>query len=123
MIEEKWARQFAQEWIAAWNAHDIERILSHYVEDFEMRSPLIVESMGVASGTLQGKAAIRPYWERGLAASPQLCFELLDVMIGANAIAIHYWSVSRGKYVVEVLTFNERREVVSGSAFYGEPAR
>ncbi len=88
-----------------------------------MRSPLIAEGMGVPSGTLKGKAAIRPYWERALAASPPPCFEFLDVMVGASAIALHYWSVSRGKYVIEVLTLNERREVVSGSAFYGEPTR
>ena len=50
MIDRKWAREFAVEWIAAWNAHDLDRILSHYADDFEMRSPLIAERMGVASG-------------------------------------------------------------------------
>jgi ketosteroid isomerase-like protein len=123
VIDTKWAREFAQEWIAAWNAHDLERILSHYVDDFEMRSPLIAEGMGVPSGMLKGKAAIRPYWERALSSARPPCFELLDVLIGAHAIALHYWSVARGKYVIEVLTFNEQREVVSGAAFYSEPAR
>ena len=35
------AIRFAGEWIAAWNAHDLGRILSHYTEDFEMSSPVI----------------------------------------------------------------------------------
>jgi len=26
----------AQEWIAAWNAHDLERILAHYADDVEL---------------------------------------------------------------------------------------
>jgi ketosteroid isomerase-like protein len=70
VIEIEWAREFAQEWVAAWNDGDLERILDHYADDFEMISPLIVERMGVASGTLKGKDAIRPYWSQGLAARP-----------------------------------------------------
>ena len=35
MIEQSFAETFAAEWIAAWNSHDLESILSHYVEDFE----------------------------------------------------------------------------------------
>lgn len=27
---------FAHEWIAAWNAHDLERILAHYADDVEL---------------------------------------------------------------------------------------
>ena len=123
MIDADWAKEFAHEWIAAWNAHDIERILSHYAEDFEMRSPLIVERMGVGSAVLKGKVAVRPYWERALAATPPPHFELREVLVGADAIALHYRSVSRNRNVVEVLTFNAQRAVVSGSAFYGEAAR
>jgi ketosteroid isomerase-like protein len=43
VIELEWARELATEWVAAWNSHDLERILAHYTDDFEMRSPLIVE--------------------------------------------------------------------------------
>lgn len=40
-MNQKQANEFAAEWIEAWNAHDIDRILSHYTDDFEMNSPLI----------------------------------------------------------------------------------
>jgi hypothetical protein len=53
-----------------------------------MISPLIINRMGVASGMLKGKAAIRPYWSQALAASPPLHFDLLDVLAGVNSIAI-----------------------------------
>jgi ketosteroid isomerase-like protein len=59
MIDPAWAHDFAKEWIAAWNSHDLDRILSHYVEDFEMSSPLIVERKIDPGGVLRGKAAIR----------------------------------------------------------------
>ena len=111
----------ATEWIAAWNSHDLERILSHYVDDFEMRSPLIAERGFSASSALRGKDAIRPYWRAGLAATPPIRFELVDVYAGVNQIAIHYRSVAR-KYVVEVLEVDDERRIVRGSACYGPPA-
>lgn len=56
-MNQKQANEFAAEWIEAWNAHDIDRILSHYADDFEMNSPVIAKRLGVTSGTLKGKAA------------------------------------------------------------------
>ena len=64
MLDERWARNFAAAWIAAWNSHDLEQIFSHYTDDFEMSSPLIVERMDEPSGFLRGKDRIRPYWEK-----------------------------------------------------------
>ena len=55
MIDRDWAEAFAREWVDAWNAHDIERILSHYTDDFEMTSPLIVERTLSPNGRLKGK--------------------------------------------------------------------
>jgi hypothetical protein len=120
MIEKEWAERFAQEWIAAWNAHDLERILSHYTEEFQMSSPLIIQRMNVPSGTLRGKNNIRPYWAMGLAQQPPLHFELLKVFTGVNSIALHYRTAS-GRLAVEVLVFNDQGEVIQGSAHYSEP--
>jgi ketosteroid isomerase-like protein len=121
MISESWARQFAEEWIAAWNAHDLERILSHYVDDFEMHSPLIIGRLGVPSGILKGKDAIRPYWAQGLAAQPPLHFELRDVLVGIDTLAIYYFSSTRNRMVAEVLRFNAQGQAVGGAGLYGSP--
>ena len=119
MLDEPWANAFAKEWIAAWNAHDLARIFSLYVDDFEMRSPLIIERMGEPSGVLRGKENIRPYWAQGLAAQPPLIFELLYVLVGVDSVTICYQSVGR-RCVAEVLTFNANRMVVRGAAYYGD---
>lgn len=42
-MNQEFADHFAREWIEAWNAHDLERILSHYTEEFRMSSPRIIE--------------------------------------------------------------------------------
>ena len=94
MIQKAWAENFAQEWIEAWNEHDLERILSHYTEDFEMSSPLIIQRMGEPSGILRGKPNIRPYWEIGLAQQPPLHFQLLAVLLGVNSLVLHYRTAS-----------------------------
>jgi ketosteroid isomerase-like protein len=108
---------FAREWIEAWNSHDLERIFSHYTEDFEMTSSLIVERMGEPTGTLKGKAAVRPYWSQGLAVEPPIRFELLNVLVAVRSITIYYRSIGR-RIVAEVLVFNDRGEVVRGAAYY-----
>jgi len=121
MIDRDWAERFAREWVEGWNSHDLERIFSHYVDDFEMSSPIIIERMEVASGVLRGKAAIRPYWTWGLELQPPLKFELLGVYVGVDNVGIHYRSVGR-RLVFEVLTFNAALQVTHGSAPYGELA-
>ena len=121
MIDRDFARRFADEWIAAWNAHDLERILSHYADDFEMTSPLIVERMGVASGRLRGKDAVRPYWAGGLAARPGLHFTLVEVLVGVDALTMLYRS-ELGMLVAETIGFDESRRAIRGSAHYGPRA-
>jgi ketosteroid isomerase-like protein len=55
MLDKAFADHFAQDWIDAWNARDVERVLAHYTDDFEMSSPVIIRVTGEASGTLRGK--------------------------------------------------------------------
>lgn len=97
------ARHFAAEWIEAWNSHDLERILSHYADDFEMHSPFIIERMGKPSGMLKGKEKVRSYWEKGLA-DGKLRFTLEEALAGVNSIAIRYRRHT-GHSAVEVLFF------------------
>ena len=82
MLDLSWARAFAEDWIAAWNSHDLDRILTHYADDFEMTSPLIIERMKEPSGVLKGKEQVRPYWQNGLSVTPPIKFELVDVFVG-----------------------------------------
>lgn len=119
IIDSQFARAFAEEWCVAWNAGDLERIFSHYRDDFEMRSPLIVERGFSPTGALHGKDAIRPYWGAGIAgAKPPLHFELVDAYAGVGTVAIHYRSLHR-RIVVEIIEFDADRKAFRGSACYG----
>jgi len=90
------ARAIADEWVAAFNSHDIERILSHYAESIELRSRLVTKTLGDPTGTVRGKPALRAYFAKALAAAPDLKFELLDVFTGVSSIAVYFRSNKRG---------------------------
>lgn len=117
MISTAFAQQFADEWIAAWNAHDLERILSHYTDGFEMSSPLIAQLMDEPSGTLRGKAAIRAYWTNALAQRPDLHFELANVFAGAHSVIVSYRG-HRG-LSAEAFWFDATLKVCRAAAHYG----
>jgi len=110
------AFSFAQRWIEDWNQHDIDAVLSHYTDDFELSSPLIQSIAGISSGVLQGKAAVRAYWEKGLAQIPDLHFELKEVLAGVDSITLRYRG-HRGM-VAEVLWFNEAGKVKKAGVYY-----
>lgn len=118
MIDHEWAETFANEWIDAFNAHDIERILDLYSDDFTMRFPYIQERMGIDEGVLVGKTAVRPYWAKSLKMEPPLRFELINTYVGASTVIVHYRNVDR-KLVCETFTFNEQGKVTSGCSQHG----
>ena len=116
LIDETFARRFARDWIAAWNAHDLDRVLTHYAEDFAFQSPMITVVTGEPSGRLQGKAAIRAYWAAALQRLPDLHFELRDILLGAASLTLYYRG-HRG-LVAETFFFSDTGEVVRATATY-----
>ena len=89
-VEQDFARAFASDWIDAWNRRDLDAVLAHYGEDFEFSSPVIIDVFGEPSGTLRGKPAIREYWTKALALSPNLHFDLDEVLTGIDTITLLY---------------------------------
>jgi ketosteroid isomerase-like protein len=110
-------KHFAEEWIAAWNSHDMERILAHYSDDIEITTPMIKLATGGAEDSLKGIEAVRAYWQKALDRIPDLHFELIDVTSGVNSVALYYHSVMN-KRSVEVMFFNEEGKVKRMFAHY-----
>jgi ketosteroid isomerase-like protein len=116
LVTSDFAEAFADEWIAAWNSRDLNRILSHYSDDFTMSSPRIAALTHEASGVLHGKIAVADYWRLALSKSPELHFTLLGVFVGADSVALHYRG-TRGP-AVEVFFFDEQGLVCRACANY-----
>lgn len=111
------ARQFASDWIAAWNSHDLEAILSHYDENVVLTSPVAAKLLNDPSGTVRGKAALREYFRRGLDAYPNLQFELQDVMFGLASVVLCYKNQKDTK-TAEFMELGEDGKVIRVVANY-----
>jgi ketosteroid isomerase-like protein len=90
MISDNQAHELAQNWVEAWNAHDIDQIMSHYAEDVILASLVAAKLLNEPSGTVAGKAALQSYFKKGLEVYPDLKFELLDVMWGISSVVLYY---------------------------------
>ncbi|MFZ1754215.1 MAG: nuclear transport factor 2 family protein [Caldilineaceae bacterium] len=117
MLDNTFASHFAQEWIDAWNSHDMTRILAHYRDDFVMSSPKIVQIAGEPSGVLRGKPAVAAYWTTALSRLPDLRFELIGVYAGVDRVVIHYFGAG-GQQAAESFVFDSNGLVIEAAAHY-----
>jgi hypothetical protein len=95
---------FADDWVKAWNAHDLEKVLSHFADDVVFTSPVAAQFLDGSDGVIRGKAALRTYWTEGLRRIPDLHFEVVGVYVGVNTLAINYRN-QLGGLVNEILIF------------------
>ncbi len=118
-MREQTAQAFAAGWIAAWNAHDIDAILSHYAEDIEFSSPIARALTG--EGRVRGLADLRTYWTQGLSLNGALQFHLLDVLRGDGVLTLVYRN-ERQQCVAETFEFDAHGRVIRGFVCYGAAA-
>ncbi|HEY5303718.1 MAG TPA: nuclear transport factor 2 family protein [Acidimicrobiales bacterium] len=100
------AHKFAREWVEAWNAHDLELILTHFTDDVVFTSPVAEKIVPGSEGVIRGKSDLRDYWREGLRLIPDLRFEVIGVYRGIDAIVIHYRN-QNNRLVCEVLFFRD----------------
>lgn len=113
--------EFAQRWIAAWNARDLETVLADHADDVVFTSPTAMRVVPGSGGTIRGKDQLRQYWSRALERSPDLHHELVAVYQGLETLAVHFRDEA-GAEVIDVLTF-DRGLVKEGHATHLIAAR
>ena len=86
--DEAW--KLANHWVGAWNAHDLDLIMTHYEDAVELTSPIAAQLLGTPDGKVVGKANLRAYFQRGLKAYPELQFRLENVLWGVNSVVLYY---------------------------------
>lgn len=111
------ARSLANDWIAAWNAHDLDLILSHYEDAMELTSPAAAQLLGTPEGKVVGKANLRAYFQRGLEAYPELHFHLEDVLAGVNSVVLYYTN-QKGTHTGEFMELSAAGKVARVVAHY-----
>lgn len=111
------ASNLAIHWIASWNAHDLDAIMSHYDDSIELTSPAAAQLLGTPDGKVVGKPNLRAYFQRGLQAYPDLHFHLEDVLCGINSVVLYYTN-QKGTRTAEFMELSESGKVARVVANY-----
>lgn len=112
--------EFTQEWLEAWNTHDLDRIMDHYAEKLDFVSPL-VKKLGISGeGRITEKAVLREYFARGLQTYPDLKFEFYHELRGYDSVVLFYRSINNS-YSAEYMELNEDSKIVRVRAHYAFP--
>jgi len=115
------AQRFARDWIDAWNRRDAEAVLAHYAEDAIFVSPKAERFVGHAR--IEGKAALRAYWQAALAQISSIRFELDSASFSprTDTLTVLYSASFNGAPAVratEIMNFRGH-VVAKGEALYG----
>jgi len=114
--DEAW--KLANHWVAAWNAHDLDLIMTHYDDAIELTSPVAAKLLGTPDGKVVGKANLKAYFQRGLEAYPELRFRLEDVLWGMNSVVLLYTN-QKGTRTAEFMELSAIGKVTRVVANYG----
>ena len=113
--DEAWS--LARDWVAAWNAHDLDLIMKHYDDAVELTSPVAAQLLERPSGKVAGKTSLRAYFQRGLEAYPQLQFRLEDVLWGVSSLVLYYTN-QKGTRTAEFMELSATGKVIRVVANY-----
>ena len=118
------AQQFARAWIQAWNRRDAEAVLAHYAEEAVFVSPKAERFVGKAR--IEGKPALRAYWQAALAQIQSIEFKLDAALWSARSetLTVVYEAAFQRQpptRAVEVMRF-QAGKIVHGEALYGVAA-
>jgi predicted ester cyclase len=111
------ARILADHWIAAWNAHDLDLIMTHYDDAIELTSPVAAQLLGTPDGKVIGNSYLRAYFQRGLEAYPNLHFHLEEVLSGINSVVLYYTN-QKGTRSAESMKLSPNGKVTHVVAHY-----
>jgi hypothetical protein len=89
-LDSERAQALAEEWVAAWNAHDLDAIMALYAPGIVFQTPTIIDTLGIPDGTVHGAERLREHFGRGLERLPDLRFDLDAVFAGVSSLAMTY---------------------------------
>ena len=117
MIDRDDAWKFANEWLNAWNKHDVDLIMEHYDDSIEFCSPIVQKVLGKPDGVVQGIQNLRDYFTRQLQKFPTLHFQLLDVFASPQSVVLYY-KINRGLMAAECMILNSKMKATKVYANY-----
>lgn len=103
-------KQIAIKWFAAFNNHQIEELLILYHDDAKHYSPKLKLHLPQTQGLIEGKAALRKWWQESFEKLPTLNYEIKKLTADEEQVFMEYTRHVEGEEdlsVGEVLQINE----------------
>lgn len=118
--ESRSAWSMAEDWVAAWNAADLDAIMEQCAPLVSFSSPGVVERWDMVDGWLHGWDALRMHFARGLE-NTSLALTLEDVLVGVGAVTIIYRRET-GTRVSDCMELDDKGRARRIVVTYGQPS-
>jgi SnoaL-like domain len=116
-VTDAFARTFAQSWYAAWNAHDVDAIMSHYAPTIEHSSPFIKRYNNSDDPSIVGVEGVEDYFARALQRNPTLRFDPMHLTVGLESLVLIYKRMT-GDLAAEMFVFDDQGNVIRSISHY-----
>lgn len=117
----EFCKGIAAQWMDAFNAHDLEKLLSLYDENAIHFSPKLLERKPETQGLIKGKAALRDWWQDAFLRLPTLSYTPAKFIAESESIFMEYLRNVQGEKelkVGEVLEINNGL-IVASRVYHG----
>jgi hypothetical protein len=111
----------AHAWFEAFNAHNLEKLLSLYDDEAVHFSPKLKIRHPETNGFVTGKAALHSWWQDAFDRLPTLYYKVTSLTSNSDRVFMEYVRTVEGEaemLVAEVLEINEGR-IIASRVYHG----
>lgn len=106
----------AHSWFEAFNAHNLEKLLSLYDDEAQHFSPKLKVRHPETKGLIVGKDALRTWWQEAFDRLPTLHYKVTSITSSPDRVFMEYVRTVEGEdemLIAEVLEIREEKIIAS----------
>lgn len=114
-------QSIAMRWFEAFNAHNLEKLLSLYDDEAQHFSPKLKIRQPETGGLVVGKAAMREWWQDAFDRLPTLHYQVTSLTASSDRVFMEYVRNVAGEekmLVAEVLDIKEGK-IIASRVYHG----
>jgi ketosteroid isomerase-like protein len=114
-------KEIAAKWFAAFNEHNLEKLLSLYSETAEHFSPKLKVRQPETNGLIKGKVALRAWWKDSFDRLPTLNYEVKKLTADEKQVFMEYIRHVKGEEDLRVGEVLEIRDgvIIASRVYHG----